>query len=194
MIDWYSKYIHEKLIRLAIPDFKEEELDQIVYHYERCNPLDIQRLKNVARKKYHYYEHREKFEEIYIELAKEIINADDPTNVIVKTFKNYNISMVLRVCAEQHVSLIHQLRSISKELWKKSVNYYTMREIRKSIGRREDKVTKERYHKDNPHHFWTIKKLKEELDRMGVEYKKSVKKAELVSLYEEHEKVNISQN
>jgi hypothetical protein len=49
-------------------------------------------------------------------------------------------------------------------------------------------VTKERYRKDNPHRFWTIKKLKEELDRMGVEYKKSANKAELVSLYEENTK------
>ena len=93
----------------------------------------IQRLKNVARKRYRYNEHREKFEEIYIELSREIINADDPTDVIVKTFKNYNTGTVLRICAERHISLIHQLRSISKELWKESVNYYKMREIRKIL-------------------------------------------------------------
>ncbi len=184
----YSKYAHEKLIRQAVPDVTDDEIDQVVFHYEKYNPLYSQRLTDVAKRNTrNFSKHHTNFNKIYIESAKKIINAENPTDEIILAFKDYDINTVLKVCTRRHVDLTHQLRQISKELWKKPKGKVlcSMKDIRREVNDMEDKKAKWKYREDNAHRLWTVKKLKAELDKKGIKYKKTARKAELINIYEQ---------
>jgi hypothetical protein len=67
----YSKYVHEKLIRQAVPDVTDDEIDQVVFHYEKYNLLDAQRLTGVAKRNTrNFSKHHTNFNKIYIEEKK----------------------------------------------------------------------------------------------------------------------------
>jgi hypothetical protein len=59
-----------------------------------------------------------------------------------------------------------------------------MKDIRRVVNDTEE-VPKWKYREDNAHRFWTVKKLKAELDKKGIKYKKTARKAELINVHEQ---------
>ncbi len=84
----YSARLNEKLIKHAVPDITEKEIDQIIYTNNWCNPSHYPNFWDIVEKNNPNLL-KQNIDQIFVNVVERALSAENPFAVTVRTLLSY---------------------------------------------------------------------------------------------------------